>query len=589
MKALPYHALTSLYISFIYLIAPLKLGSVINSAGVGFYPLTILEWIVAPWPTLLTPTLTSIALLLALLSDGKTGIKTWKNNKHFVLPIVSLFIVSIIGAFHTSEYDYAQLFIWHVLAAANFLIAVFLHLQCKPESRKWFIIAICAGTLLSVASGLYQVKYGFEETRLMAMSLAEEEGRTRHPLMIDRLNQTRAYASFTYPNSYAAHLILTVPLLVAFVWRASKRIEPPLLSQILFTGTVLLSSTATLMFSGSRGAVAAVALAGIAVAVLLLTQYKQWVCARRTQGYLLVTVAVIMCIALIFSVFKDRSLLSVGARFDYYKAALAMFFEHPLAGVGLGEFFPHYLRLKPLDAEETRLVHNLFLHFLSQCGIIGGLAASYFLLQPLILWTLTAKKKIASLDPILSYAALTGCLAWNIHALTDFNVQISGSFLTAASLPMLAFPFTNECRSGKYGNLRLTKTIPLILAIIGLGSILRAPGEKAYQKLYNRSTKGVDAFSLIEDTKLTASKLPHSPHPWDLLGKTALSQDKMDLAIDAFSEASKRAPHRASYYAFLAQCLARKGDLTAARENIDKALMWYPLRPEYISLQRLLQ
>ena len=127
------------------------------------------------------------------------------------------------------------------------------------------------------------------------------------------------------------------------------------------------------------------------------------------------------------------------------------------------------------------------------------------------------------------------------------------------------------------------------MAVIGLGSILRAPGEKAYQKLYNRSIKGIDAYSLVKDTEMTASMLPRSPYPWDVLGKAALSQHKIDLAIDAFSEASKRAPHRASYYAFLAQCLVRKGDLTAARENIDKALMWYPLRPEYISLKKFLQ
>ena len=97
--------------------------------------------------------------------------------------------------------------------------------------------------------------------------------------------------------------------------------------------------------------------------------------------------------------------------------------------------------------------------------------------------------------------------------------------------------------------------------------------------------KGIDAYSLVKDAEMTASKLPRSPYPWDVLGKAALSQHKIDLAIDAFGEASKRTPHRASYYAFLAQCLVRKGDLTAARENIDKALMWYPLRPEYISMK----
>ena len=64
---------------------------------------------------------------------------------------------------------------------------------------------------------------------------------------------------------------------------------------------------------------------------------------------------------------------SVGARFDYWRAAVETTFKHPLLGTGPGTFQRPYAQLKSPAAEMARLAHNDYLEQFSDSGIVGGM------------------------------------------------------------------------------------------------------------------------------------------------------------------------------------------------------------------------
>ncbi len=577
--------ITGCYIFIIIFICPLKFGSVINNTGIGIYPLSVIEWAFSIWPPILTCLLSSIALFLSLISNKMNILGIFKRVWILIVPLFFLFCTSLVGIINSSELDYTMIFIWHVLGVLNFLFAVVIYVQNCPRSRNLFLAAVCIGTFLSIISGIYQIHFGFEETQNIALGLAKNDGRTLHPDMISRLNQKRAYAAFTYPNSYAAHLILTIPVLIAFIWKMSSNVQPSIVSQITFSGGLAILAIYCLLSTGSRGAVAALVLATLS---MLIVGAKQLKVRFNNDKRILIAgplFLIFLSFFLLITVFKHRDLLSLNARMDYYTAAVKLFLEHPVAGIGLGEFFPNYLRIKPPGAEETRLVHNLFLHFLSQCGLLGGAAALLLLVHPFIIWRSHKTKRLTCTVPRFYVAMLMGYSAWMVHSLTDFNIHITGSLFIAAILPVLCL---NGKTKGKNDNeTEKPMSISLcVLAIIGLSPINRITGEKAYQQLYNKQFKPIAAETLINEVQLISSKMPYSPYPWDILGEKALSQSKINLAIYAFEEAQKRTPHRASYYGLTAYCLLLKGSLPEALNHVNTALQWYPHKKAYLNLKK---
>ena len=577
-------------IAFIFFVSAIKFGSVVDVTGIGFYPLTVFEWLFFPWPPFLVPAFTGLSLLLTIVAAPRYVYGVVRTHSAILLPAGLLLLATLAGLIKTSEIDHALLFVWHILSVFSFLLSVYIHTTIFPECKQFFLACIVFGAMLSMISGLFQVSSGFDETKEFAIQLARAEGRQLSPSMQDRLSQTRAFATFTYPNSYAAHLILAIPIVLACIWHWSCRVDPPLVSQIIFTGLAAIVSTCTLYFTGSRGAILALALAIGLFALLNRHQIGQWAKRRNRTAMTLILGISLLALFLLLSAFRERTLASASARFDYYTSAIKMFLYHPFAGVGLGEFFTHHLRLKPLNAEETRLAHSLFLHFLSQCGILGGIGAVYFLVQPFLIRHAVKRRHLKAESPTLLNAVLVGCLAWNFHALTDFNVHIPGTMLIVSTCPLLVVaPIKSKELDTHSSTSTWCFTLLVLIAGLGLGSLWRVPGEKSYQVLYNRAISNVDAHALIGRAKSTAKLLPFSPYPWAILGRSALMQNNYELSEFAFRQASKRAPHRASYYKLIAQSLAAQGKIKDAEEYIDKALLWYPLKDEYIEFQEYIQ
>ena len=68
------------------------------------------------------------------------------------------------------------------------------------------------------------------------------------------------------------------------------------------------------------------------------------------------------------------------ARVDWWRSAVRMFADHPVAGIGVGNFNSAYLAYRAGPLENTRFVHSLPFRLLAETGAVGFGAAAFALL-----------------------------------------------------------------------------------------------------------------------------------------------------------------------------------------------------------------
>jgi len=190
-------------------------------------------------------------------------------------------------------------------------------------------------------------------------------------------------------------------------------------------------------------------------------------------------------------------------------------------------------------------------------------------------------------------ALLVGLASWGTHTLLDFNFQIPGTLLLAATMPLYVpmgwqpvtlAPKEDEGRSGKAAWLALAG-----VALLSLASLWRVPGEAAYQRLHSWYERPQATVGYIRRLAEDASaRLPLSPYPWVLLGRVAQRKERPDVAVEAYRKASMRAPHRAAFHTHLCENFLALGDEESAKEALSHALEWYPHDRDILALQRAL-
>ena len=179
----------------------------------------------------------------------------------------------------------------------------------------------------------------------------------------------RVYSFYDNPNSYAAFLILLIPLGVALLLGTKHWV-----SRIMACGAVLLGVVAMVM-TYSRASWVGFAVSA-AVFVLL------W----RPRLIPLLAVICVLCIPFLPSSIWDRILSifnfsdsSTSSRFGLYEAAVRAIGESPLTGVGLGTAAPQkFIADQSLYHGNHRYVHahNIYLEVWLETGLIGVVAFS---------------------------------------------------------------------------------------------------------------------------------------------------------------------------------------------------------------------
>ncbi len=213
----------------------------------------------------------------------------------------------------------------------------------------------------------------------------------------------RPYGTLPHPNVLGGYLLLGLILVCSefFTIRISRNtgmtFSSALFSKIkkVYLFTVMVFSSIALLLSMSRSAIAV----GAALVIFLLVRAlgfpsKQKVKESKAKilnikhySYALFSLCIFLIVfSPIVSRFTSFSVNSEAfvERKDLAIASFQMFLDHPLFGVGLGNFLvklPEYVSLYKTPLQP---VHNIYLLMLAELGIVGVIIVSTFIVRAYI-------------------------------------------------------------------------------------------------------------------------------------------------------------------------------------------------------------
>jgi O-antigen ligase len=156
---------------------------------------------------------------------------------------------------------------------------------------------------------------------------------------------------------------------------------------------LLIAGGVVMAWARSRGAVATLGLA--AFAFIALAYRRRWLARRARVAYITgLAIVVVGILAVVGHGLRHGRLPTdtLTFRWKYWVGSAGVFRDHPILGVGWGNFGIDYLAHRvPSAPEEVKDPHNLLVRFFVELGLIGGLLAIGWLAW--LWWDLTRPKE----------------------------------------------------------------------------------------------------------------------------------------------------------------------------------------------------
>jgi tetratricopeptide (TPR) repeat protein len=411
------------------------------------------------------------------------------------------------------------------------------------------------------------------------------------------------------------HLAVLVPILGA---------AGAALPMVLDVGPALLARNAGDLSSATQNVLVAVLLAAFA-AGLLVAAVAAWetlrppsgaTAARLRRGWTVVVVGTAVVgavggLAVIgnpvtriddaWSSFKggyaddaassNRLVSGLGSnRYDFYRVALDLFAEHPVAGIGADNYFQDYLA-RGASKETPRYPHDLPLRTLSQTGLVGGL----LLLGAVVAALVAAWRAMRRADPLSAAVAGGAAMAfiyWIAHGVTDWFWEWAG--LGAPAFAFLGLACALAARGGTVGEeddatavaaavapprLRPIVVLP-VGAVLVLGALAIAGPWLAERDVERAgavfATRPMEAYARLD----RASALdPLSDRPALVKGSIALRFGDLVRARSAFGDAVARNARGQYATLELGAIAAAQGRPAEARRLLERAVALAPRDP----------
>ena len=568
----------------IWFLLPLKYGGSINPTDKSTWNDSLFSWITGDWPAFTFPLLCALPLVLVILNRRGFSIKSISFTLTMVFPGILILIASVIGWINTTEKDVAYLFSAQILAMVVLVAVTTVHLHVQPLARKFILIAICVGFFASSTLAWNQ-KYFLYPAIQEDFETRVEQGEEINPDALRILKTQKRYGgSFPYPNHLAAHLILLLPLCTLLAWKARRFFQQSKFNGPLLSIMTLMFLLGTLHISGNLAS--AIILAQI-VLCLVLFKIKKYFFPNTDFSvteikYILLFLSVLFFLGILFqdNLIPKEKLSSLHHRYGTWNRAIQIFKENLLIGSGMGEFYNQNLQKMPANSEITRFAHNLFLSFLSQCGIFGGIASLTMLLYPIYLVLLVKKRKLEVQSYSIFISVIVGTMAWSLHSLLNFNIQVLATVSTFFILPSLGLRIQIDDRRIPFKNFLPIGFIGISLIGFCLLPFKRFEGEKYYRVLENLIKRGASENRIYAAGERASQKLPNSPYPPSKIAHVAIQLKQYEFAVSQLKECIRRTPHRSVYYVWLAHVYARMGNIDDANSSIEQALYWNPNNKE---------
>ena len=244
-----------------------------------------------------------------------------------------------------------------------------------------------------------------------------------NPAILIRAAKNRVMGTMIYPNALAGAILLLMPVSLALAFNRTRQLKPPIRAAVIALACLL--GGLGLFWSGSKaGWLIGMAVIGIWLLHLNWSTRMKW---AMLTAVLLVGLAVF---AVRFHNYFNAGATSMGARFDYWRAAVQTARNHPMFGTGPGTFQRPYEQIKSPDAEMARFAHNDYLEQFSDSGIIGGICYVAWIGLAL----LTVGQRAWRNGGYLRFSLFLGLLGWFAQGLVEFSLFVPALAWTTFTL-----------------------------------------------------------------------------------------------------------------------------------------------------------
>jgi len=312
------------------------------------------------------------------------SLKGWPLNKIQTLkyPIILFCLALIISTFCSINIFQSFKELYKYISG---LLVFFIAINLDRVNKTKTIRAIVLAGLIISALAIYQYFFGFRHLSEYIAKYGISDSFT-----LDYTSHQRVFLPFVTPNTLGGYLAMVIPLVLTYKNRIAYVI--PLCCALLLTK--------------SLGALLSLFLA------LAIYSYLQGKVQRRRIIFLvglIVVIGSVFITRLIVPKEHLRPIFSGVMRLNYWKETLRIIQNHPLAGVGVGNF----------NLMQSRYAHNSYLQIWAELGILGIVS---------IVWLIIAIFKSAikniNLYPNkkLLISLITANAVFLIHNLVDFSL-----------------------------------------------------------------------------------------------------------------------------------------------------------------------
>jgi hypothetical protein len=316
----------------------------------------------------------------------------------------------------------------------------------REHALRWLLIGVLAAFAFCLVRGINQRLFEFPQSRQMLMEgtrtgwtnippeMLVEMKRNRavittngmdvpNPAVLAKFAKGRVMGTLVYPNALAGIILLLLPVSLVLAFQSKKRLRPPLSTAVIAL-TILLGSLAFFWTGSKLGWLIAMAIGGACLFRL------PWPARLKWAALIAVMAIGLGIFAVRFHSYFAAGATSVGARFDYWRAAVEITIKHPLLGTGPGTFQRPYELLKSPEAEMARLAHNDYLEQFSDSGIVGGTLYGAWIVLSLVV----VGRRIWRSADLVIFSIFLGVLAWFIQGLGEFSLYVPALAWTAFTL-----------------------------------------------------------------------------------------------------------------------------------------------------------
>jgi hypothetical protein len=244
-----------------------------------------------------------------------------------------------------------------------------------------------------------------------------------NPVIVGKFAQGRVMGTLVYPNALAGVVLLLFPVSLALAFNSTRQLRAVTRATVI--ALTLFLGCAALFWTGSKlGWLVAMAIVGVWLF------HFDWPRLWKIAALLVVVILGSGVFAVRFHNYFASGAKSVGARFDYWRAAVQNTQAHPLVGSGPGTFQRPYALLKSPEAEMARLTHNDYLQQFCDSGIPGGISYAAWIVLALA----GAGRRVWPSGDAVRFAVFLGLLGWFVQGLGEFSLYVPALAWTAFTL-----------------------------------------------------------------------------------------------------------------------------------------------------------